>query len=156
MNKITPSRIAIFSSDVMMKKKSIAVLNFTAWAPLLVRLVGSSMHRDERSLDPPRGEHCDVQPGPRWLVRLLLRRWDVSEAILPFRERARRDRQFCLDSTRQIAELFRSFAGKHLRSNEESRRHRLLEEGPVRFPSHPGHCPAGESRDSTVVSGLCR
>src|SRR4051794_26267635 len=156
MNKIAPNRIAIFSSDVMMKKKSIAVLNFTAWTPLLVRLVGSSMHPDELARDPSRAEHCDVQPGLRWLVRLLLRRWDVSEAILPFRELARRDRQFCSDSTRQIAELFRSFAGKRLRSNEASRRHRLLEEGPVRFPSHPGHCPAGESLDSSVVSGLCR
>src|SRR5215211_4774248 len=108
MNKITPSKTAIFSSEVMMKKKSIPVVNFTASAPLLVRLVGSSMHRDELARDPSRAEHCDVQPVLRWLVRLLLRRWDASAATLEFPERARRDRRFCLDSTRRIVELFRS------------------------------------------------
>src|SRR3954451_13140197 len=156
MNKITPSRIAIFSSEVMMKKKSIAVVSFTAEAPLLVRLVELSMHWDELARDPTRAEHRGVQPGPPWLVRLLLRRWDASVATLQFPGRARRDRLFYLDSTRRIAGLFRSSGGKHLRSNEASHRHRLLEEGPVRFPNHPGHCPAGESLDSTVVSGLCR
>src|SRR5438045_3068257 len=109
MNKITPSRIAIFSRDVMMKKKSITVVSFTAEAPLPVRLVESSIHRGELARDPTRGEHCDVQPGPRWLVQLRFRRWDVSAATLRFRERARRDRRFCLDSTRRVAGLFRSF-----------------------------------------------
>src|SRR3954470_14373623 len=156
MNKITPSRIAIFSSDVIMKKKSIAVVSFTAEAPLLVRLVELSMHWDELARDPTRAEHRGVQPGPPWLVRLLLRRWDASVATLQFPGRARRDRRFCLDSTRRIAELFRSFPGKHLRSNEASRRHRLLEEGRVKSPNHRERSQEGESLGSTVVSGLCR
>src|SRR5882724_5069356 len=107
MNKITPNRIAIFSSEVMMKKKSIVVVSFTDEAPRVVRLVESSTHRDELAPDPTVAEHRDVQPGPRSLVRLLLRRRDASAAVLPFSESARRDPRFCLDSTRRIVGLFR-------------------------------------------------
>ena len=95
MNKITPSRIAIFSSEMMMKKKSIVVVSSTDEAPGVVRLVASSTHQDELAPDLTVVEHRDVQPGPRSLVRLLLRRWDASAAVLPFPESARRDRRFC-------------------------------------------------------------
>src|SRR5258705_2596590 len=155
MNKITPSRIAIFSSEVMMKKKSI-VVSYAAEVSLGFRLLDSSTHRHELRRDPILSEHCGVQPGSRWLVRLLLRRWDASAAILQCPESARRDRRFCLDSIRRIVGLFRSSGGKHLQSNEANRRRRLLEEGRVKSPNHRAHCPAGESLRSTVVSGLCR
>src|SRR4029077_7361293 len=154
MNKITPSRIAIFSSEVMMKKKSI-VVSFTDQVSLVVRLLDSSTHRHELRRDLSLIEHYGVQPGPRWLVRLLLRRRNASAATLQCPECARRDRRFCLDSTRRIVGLFRSSGGKHLQSNEVSRRRRLLEEGRVKSPNHRAHCPAGESLGSTVVSGLC-
>src|SRR4029077_7738574 len=156
MNKITPSRTAIFSSEVMMKKASIAVVNFTSEAPVLVRLVESSMRRDELVPGLTGAEHRDVQPGLRSLVRLLLRRWDASAATLQFPACARRDRRFCLDSTRRIAGLFRSSAGKHLQSNEASRRRRLPEGGRVISPSHREHCPAREWHDLAVASGPCR
>src|SRR5882724_3624543 len=106
MNKIPPSRIAIFSSEVMMKKKSIVVVSSIDEAPRVVRLVESSTHRDELAADLTVAEHRDVQPGPRSLVRLLLRRWDASAAVLPFPESARRDRRFCLGSNRRIAGPF--------------------------------------------------
>src|SRR6478752_1394899 len=156
MNKITPRRIAIFSSEVMMKKKSIAVVKFTAEAPFLVRPVELSMHRDELARDPTRAEHRDVQPEPRWLVRLLLRRRDVSAATLQFPKCARRGRRFCLDSTRRIVGLFRSSGGKHLQWNEGNHRHRLLEEGRAISPNHRERSQVGESLGSTVVTGLCR
>src|SRR5580765_4563205 len=105
MNKITPSRIAIFSSEVMMKKKSSVVVSSTGQAPGVVRLPESSTHRDELALDLTGAERRDVQLGLRSLVRLLLRRWDASAAILLFPESARRDRRFCLDSTRRIVGL---------------------------------------------------
>src|SRR5258707_8294114 len=111
MNKIPPSRIAIFSSEVMMKKESIVVVSSTDEAPRVVRLVESSTHRDELAPDLTVAEHRDVQPGPRSLVRLLLRRWDESAAVLPLSESARRDRRFCLDLTRRILGLFRSSGG---------------------------------------------
>src|SRR4029453_16961566 len=98
MNKITPSRIRILSSETMMKKESIAVLCFTAEAPLVVLLVGSSTHRDELVPYLTVSKKRDVQPEFRSLVRLLLRRWDASAAVLPTAESARQYRRFCLDS----------------------------------------------------------
>ncbi len=79
----------------MMKKESMAVVNFADEASLVIRLVESSTHRDELAPDLAVAEHRDVQPGRRSLVRLLLRRWDASAAVLPFPESARRDRRFC-------------------------------------------------------------
>ena len=51
MNKITPSRIAIFSSEVMMKKRSIVVVSSTDEALPVIRLVESSTNRDELGPD---------------------------------------------------------------------------------------------------------
>src|SRR5215471_9075156 len=100
MNKITPSKIAILSSAVMMKKKSIVGIVSSAEAPLVVRFVEPLTDRDELVRDPTVSEQRDVQPGRRSLLQLPLRRWDASAATLPFSESARRDRQFCSDSTR--------------------------------------------------------
>ena len=76
------------------------------------------MHRHELAPDLTGAEHRDVQPEFRSLVRLRLRRWAASTAVLPFSESARRDRRSCSSSTRRIAGLFRSSGGRHLRSNE--------------------------------------
>src|SRR4029077_19743531 len=118
------------------------VVSSTAEVSLLVRLLDSSTHRHDLWRDLSLNEHYGVQPGPRWLVRLLLRRRDASAAILQCPECARRDRRFCLDSIRRIVGLFRSSGGKHLQSNEASRRRRLLEEGRVKSPNTRARCPA--------------
>src|SRR5262245_64014631 len=106
MNKTTPSRIAIFSSDVMMKNQSTMVVDSTAAARFLARLVDSLTRRNEVVGDPTVSEQCDAQPGLRSLVRWLLRRRDASAATLQFLRCVRRDRQSYLDSTRRIVGLF--------------------------------------------------
>src|SRR6188474_1147342 len=106
MNKIIPSRIAIFRSEVMMKKESIVVVSSTPEALRAVRLFDSLTNRVELVRGPTVSEHCDVQPEFRSLVRWLLRRWDASATVLPSPESARRDLRFCSDSTRRIAGLF--------------------------------------------------
>src|SRR5262249_44196332 len=104
MNKITPRRIAIFSSEMMMKKEFIAVANSTAEGLLLVQC---STRRDEGAPDATVVEPCGVLPGSQPLAGLLLRRRDASAAVLPYAECAHRDRRFCLGSTRRIWGLLR-------------------------------------------------
>src|SRR5262245_61817692 len=104
MNKITPRRIAIFSSEVMMKKESIALVCFTAEGQLVVQCL---THRVALAAERTLGEQCDAQPESRSLVRLLRSRPVPSAAALPFAECAPRGRRFCSDSTRSIAERFR-------------------------------------------------
>jgi hypothetical protein len=95
MNKITPNRIAIFKSEVMMKKASIVVVGSTAEAQRVVRRIDLPKNPGERVRDLTVSEQRDVQPEFRSLVQLPLRRWGASRAVLPFSEFAHRDRRFC-------------------------------------------------------------
>src|SRR5262249_48325327 len=83
------------------------VVASTAEAMFPVRLVECWMDQDEFAPDLVVGEHSDVQPGLRSLVRLIPRRSALSGATLQCPRCARRDRRFCLNSTRRTAGLFR-------------------------------------------------
>src|SRR5215472_18318431 len=98
MNKITPNRIAIFSSDVMMKNKSMVVVSSTAAAPLHVQCSTHSHALERRA---PARELRGALPEFRLLPRLLSRLVDASAAALQFLECARRDRRFYSDLTRR-------------------------------------------------------
>src|SRR5262249_23772437 len=145
------SRIAIFNSDVMTKKKSIVVVSFTGAA-----LVRRSARRHALGSHAPVRELRCVLPEFRSLVRLLRSHQVPSAAVLLFSRSARRYRRSYGDLSRRIVGLFRLFGEKHLRSNEASHHRRPLEGSRVKPPNHREHSQGGEWRGLAVASDPCR